>query len=156
MMLFRWSVKTLSINHAFCCVLLSTALLFIVQPTVAQPPITEPHPLSDEAAQLLEHIKTKTAEYDAQFKSGEVEFSITLSQKIPQSTSVFKDFLGWFQNILGQPSEKENIPLYEDKGVWHIIYRFDGEREFYDVKARKKMELNGRPSEIGKRRTINI
>ena len=133
------------INHAFCCVLLSTALLFIVRPTVAQPPITEPHPLSDEAAQLLAHIKTKAAEYNAQFKSGEVEFSITLSQKIPQRTSLFKDFLGWLQNTLTQSPKKEKIPLYEDKGVWHIIYRFDGEREFYDVKVRKKMELNGEP-----------
>ncbi|RKU32936.1 hypothetical protein C6499_02300 [Candidatus Poribacteria bacterium] len=138
MMFFRCTVKTLSVNHAFCRVLLSTALLFIVQPTVAQPPITEPHPLSDEAAQLLERIKTKVTEYNAQFKSGEVEFSITLSQKIPQSTNLFKDFLGWLQ-------KKEKIPLYEDKAVWHIIYRFDREREFYDVKARKKTELNGRP-----------
>lgn len=148
MMLSRCTVKTLSINHAFCRVLLGTALLFIVQPTVAQPPITEPHSLSDEAAQLLEHIKTKAAEYDAQFKSGEIEFSITLSQKIPQGTDVtdiLEDLFGWFRNILKQPPAKEKTSLYEDKAVWHIIYRFDGEREFYDVKARKKMELNGRP-----------
>ena len=145
MMFFRCIVKTLSVNHAFCRVLLSTALLFTVQPTIAQPPITEPHPLSDEAAQLLEHIKTKAAEYNAQFKSGEVEFSITLSQKIPQRTNPFKDFLGWLQNAVTQSPKKEKIPLYEDKGVWHIIYRFDGEREFYDVKVRKKMELNGEP-----------
>ena len=145
MMLFRCTVKTLSINHAFCRVLLSTALLFIVQPTVAQPPITEPHSLSDEAGQLLEHIKTKAAEYDAQFKSGEIEFSITLSQKIPQGTDVLEDLFGWFRNILRQSPAEEKTPLYEDEGVWHIIYRFDGEREFYDVKARKKMELNGRP-----------
>ena len=145
MMSFRCTVKTLSIHHAFCCILLSTALLFIVQPTVAQPPITEPHSLSDEAAQLLKHIKTKAAEYDAQFKSGEVEFSITLSQKIPQGTDVLENLFGWFRNIVRQPREKEKTPLYEDKAVWHIIYRFDREREFYDVKARKKTELNGRP-----------
>ena len=137
--------KTLSINHAFYCALLSAALLFIGQPTVAQPPITEPHPLSDEAAQLLKHIKTKAAEYDAQFKSGEVEFSITLHQKIPQRTDIFEDLFERFQNILMRTSKEEKVPSSEEKGVWYIIYRFDGEREFYDIKARKKMELDGRP-----------
>lgn len=145
MISFRRDRKTLLINHAFCCTLLSAALLFIMQPTVAQQPIIEPPPLSDEAAQLLAHIKAKVAEYDTQFKSGEVEFSITLHQKIPQSTDIFEDLLGWFQNILMRTPKKEKVPSYEEKGVWHIIYRFDGEREFYDVKARKKMELNGRP-----------
>ena len=144
-MCFRRDTKTLVINYVFCCVLLSAVFLFSVQPAVAQCPITEPHPLSDEAAQLLKHIKTKVAEYDTQFKSGEVEFSITLHQKIPQSTDIFEDLLGWFQNILMRTPKEKKVPSYEEKGVWHIIYRFDGEREFYDVKARKKMELDGRP-----------
>ncbi|MDE0400944.1 MAG: hypothetical protein OXL96_24385 [Candidatus Poribacteria bacterium] len=94
MMCFRCIVKILSINHTFCCALLSAALLFIVQSTVAQSPIIEPYPLSDEAAELLAHIKTKVAEYNAQFKSGEIEFSITLSQKIPQRTDVLENLSG--------------------------------------------------------------
>ena len=49
MIFFRCTAKTLSINHAFYCALLSAALFFIGQPTVAQLPITEPHLLSDEA-----------------------------------------------------------------------------------------------------------
>ena len=127
----RIGKKTLSINHAFYCALLSAALLFIGQPTVAQSPKIEQPSLSDEAAQLLEHIKTKVAEYDAQFKSGEVEFSITLRQKIPQRTDLFEELLGWFQNILMRTPKAEKIPSYEEKGSWDIIYRFDGEREFY-------------------------
>ena len=82
MICFRRDTKTLVINHVFCCALLSAVFLFSVQPTVAQPPIIEQHSLSDEATQLLKHIKTKVAEYDAQFKSGEVEFTITLSERI--------------------------------------------------------------------------
>ena len=115
--------------------------LDIGQPIIAQ----SSTPLSDEATQLLEHIKTKVTEYNAQFKSGEIEFSITLHQKIPQRTDIFENLLGWFQNILTRTPKEEKAPSYEENGVWRIIYRFDGEREFYDVKARKKMELNGEP-----------
>ena len=79
-------------------------------------------PLSAESTQLLEDIITGTAAYNAKLKSGEIEFSITLSERIRQ--------------------EKEKIQ-YEDQGYWHITYRFDGDRHFYDVKTRKKMELNG-------------
>ena len=137
-MCVRHIVKTFSINRAFCCALLSIVLIFMVQPTIAQS-------LSDEATQLLEHIKTKVTEYNAQFKSGEIEFSITLSQKIPQKTDALENLFGWFRNILRQPPAEEKMPLYEAKGVWRITYRFDREREFYDVKARKRMELNGKP-----------
>ena len=143
MIFFRCTAKTLSITHAFYCVLLSTALFFIGQPTVAQLPITEPHLLSDEAAQLLEHIKTKAVEYDAQFKSGEVEFTITLSERIHERKTFLERLSAGLRNILMQPPKKEKIPSYEEKGFWYIVYRFDGEREFYDVKTRRKMELNG-------------
>ena len=96
-------------------------------PDVAQQPITEPLELSPKAIQLLEHLKTEIAA-NAKFKSGEVEFSITLSE--PRTFPI--------------PHGTENPP-YEDKGYWHITYRFDEEHQFYDVKARKKMEINGEP-----------
>ena len=117
MMSFRRIVKkTLSINHAFYCALLSAALLFIGQPTVAQPPITEPHPLSDEAAQLLEHIKTKTAEYDAQFKSGEVEFTITLSERIHERKTFLERLSAGLQNFLRRPPKKRKSHRMRRRG----------------------------------------
>ena len=143
MMSCKRIVKKSSINHAFYCALLSAALLFIVQPTLAQRPVIEQHPLSDEAAQLLEHIKTKAAEYDAQFKSGEVEFTITLSERIHERKTFLERLSTRLQNILMRPPKEEKVPSYEEKGFWYIVYRFDGEREFYDVKTRRKMELNG-------------
>ena len=155
-MLFRCTVKTLSIHHAFCRVLLSTALLFIVQPTVAQPPITEPHPLSDEAAQLLKHIKTKAAEYDAQFKSGEIEFSITLSQKIPQGTDVIENLFGWFRNIVRQPPEKEKHPCMKTRAFGVSPTDLMANANFTMLKRVKRRNSTGDLSQIGKRRTINI
>ena len=142
-MCFRGDTKTLVINQAFCCALLSAVFLFSVQPTVAQPPIIEQHSLSDEATQLLKHIKTKVAEYNAQFKSGEVEFTITLSERIHERKTFLERLSAGLRNILMRPPKEEKIPSYEEKGFWYIVYRFDGEREFYDVKARRKMELNG-------------
>ncbi|MDD9972829.1 MAG: hypothetical protein OXU27_02430 [Candidatus Poribacteria bacterium] len=135
----------LRINCAFFFAVLSAALLLILQPTVAQPSITESPLLSAEAAQLLEHIKTRVTEYDTQFKSGEVEFTITLSEPIRERKNFFERLLTGLRNILMRPPKEEKVPLYEEKGFWHIIYLFDGEREFYDIKARKKMELNGKP-----------
>ena len=38
---------------------------------------------------------------------------------------------------------KKNEESHIDKGHWRITYHFDGKYEFYDVKARKKMEFNG-------------
>ena len=66
-------------------------------------------------------------------------------KKFRKERTLFENLLGWFQNTLMRTPKKEKAPSYEEKGVWYIIYRFDGEREFYDVKARKKMELDGRP-----------
>ena len=94
-------------------------------------------PLSAEATQLLEDIKTGTAAYNAKLKSGEVEFSITLNERIRQQKKNF------FERFFAS-EEKEEVE-YEEQGYWYITYRFDGDRHFYDVKIRKKMELNGKP-----------
>ena len=102
-----------------------------------------PSPLSAEATRLLEDIITGTAAYNAKLKSGEVEFSITLSERIRQEKNFLERLLTWGRNLV-MPSEKEEEEIqYEDHGYWHITYRFDGDRHFYDVKMRKKMELNG-------------
>lgn len=82
--------------------------------------------LSAEASQLLEQIKTRTAAYNTKFKNGVIEFSITISEPM---------------NVRQQPDTK--VLSYEDKGRWDITYQFDQDYQFYDVKADKKMELNG-------------
>ena len=94
-------------------------------------------PLSAEATQLLEDIKTGTVAYNAKLKSGEVEFSITLNERIRQEKKNF------FERFFA--SEEEEEVAYEEQGYWYITYRFDGDRHFYDVKMRKKRELNGKP-----------
>ena len=94
-------------------------------------------PLSAEATQLLEDIKTGTAAYNAKLKSGEVEFSITLNERIRQQKKNF------FERFFA--SEEEEEVKYEEQGYWYITYRFDGDRHFYDIKMRKKRELNGKP-----------
>ena len=101
-------------------------------------------PLSAEATQLLQDIITGTAAYNAKFKSGEVEFSITMNQAIQQRKNNLERLLTWGRNILMPPKKKEEVQ-YEEQGYWHITYRFDGEHHFYDVKMRKKRELNGKP-----------
>lgn len=94
-------------------------------------------PLSAEATELLEDIKTGTAAYNAKLKSGEVEFSITLNKRIQQQEKNF------FERLFAA-KEKGEVK-YEEQGYWYITYRFDGDRHFYDVKIRKKSELNGKP-----------
>ncbi|MXV75859.1 hypothetical protein F4Z99_16495 [Candidatus Poribacteria bacterium] len=94
-------------------------------------------PLSAEATQLLEDIKAGTAAYNAKLKSGGVEFSITLNERIRQEKKNF------FERFFA--SEEKEAVEYEEQGYWYITYRFDGDRHFYDVKMRKKMELNGKP-----------
>ena len=101
-------------------------------------------PLSAEATQLLEDIITGTAAYNAKFKSGEVEFSITMNQTIQPRKNNLERLLTWGRNIL-MPSKKKEEVQYEEQGYWHITYRFDGDHHFYDVKMRKKRELNGKP-----------
>ncbi len=93
-------------------------------------------PLSTEATQLLEDIKTGTAAYNTKLKSGEVEFSITLDERIREEKKNF------FERFFG--SEEKEVVKYEEQGYWYITCRFDGDRHFYDVKIRKKMELNGK------------
>ena len=101
-------------------------------------------PLSAEATQLLQDIINGTTAYNAKLKSGELEFSITLSERIRQRKNFLERFLTWGRNLLMPPEEKEKIQ-YEEQGYWHITYRFNGDRHFYDVKMRKKRELNGKP-----------
>lgn len=144
-MRFRRKYKAFCINAPIFFALLSAALLFIKPQaeTVAQSPITEPRPLSADAIQLLEHLKTEVAAYNTQFKSGEIEFSLTLSRKLPQRRDFWALLLKLFR--VPEADTAASVPSYEDRGYWYLVYRFDGEYQFYDVKARKKEELNGRP-----------
>ena len=87
--------------------------------------------LPTEARQLLADIMTGTAAYKAKLKSGVIEFSITLSQATDKSLPA--DAVTYM----------ENGHQYEETGYWHITYKFDGDRRFYDVKARHKMEFHG-------------
>ncbi|MDE0683812.1 MAG: hypothetical protein OXI63_12920 [Candidatus Poribacteria bacterium] len=80
---------------------------------------------SAEITQLLEQIKTGIVNANAKLKTGIIEFSITLSQ--------------------ATRAEGEDQYQHEETGRWHILYRFDGEHHFYDVKVHNKMELNGKP-----------
>lgn len=89
--------------------------------------------LSPEDRALLEQIKTGTAS-TTHIESGVIEFTITVSQATreprPSDTDapyVYKDY--WL----------------EETGYWHIIYRFQGAFQFYDIKTRKKTEFTGHP-----------
>ena len=107
-----------------CCLCL---LLLLGTAAVAQTPKTaENVELSAEAKQLLEEIKAGVKKNNAKRKRGVIDFTLTLSapQRIPP------------------PKQKNTL---EEKGRWDITYQFDAEHRFYDVKARYKMELNGRP-----------
>lgn len=121
--------------HIGLCVAVSLVLFSIVSrsPYSQQPP-SKPNgkttalspSLSVEAARLLEQIKSGTAAYTEKLNNGVIEFSITISERArePQHHHV-------------QP------PRYEDTGRWDITYQFDTDYQFYDVQARKKMEMNG-------------
>ena len=87
--------------------------------------------LTPAATELLAHLKTETAAYKAKLKSGVIEFSITLSQAIEEPLPA------------AAVTYVEDGHLYEETGYWHITYRFDGTRQFYDIKARHKMEFHG-------------
>ena len=102
-------------------------------------------PLSAEATQLLEDITAGTAAHNAKLKSGEIEFSITLSERIRQRKKFLERLFGWGRNLLMLSEKEKEEVQYEEQGYWHITYRFEGDRRFYDVKARKKTELNGAP-----------
>ena len=102
-------------------------------------------PLSAESTQLLEDIISGTTAYNAKFKSGEVEFSITMNQAVRRRKNDLERFLTWGRNLLRRPEKEKEEIQYEEQGYWYITYRFDGDRHFYDVKMRKKRELNGKP-----------
>ena len=101
--------------------------------------------LSAESTQLLEDIISGTTAYNAKFESGEIEFSITLSERIRKRKNFLERFLTWGRNLLRRTEKEKEEIQYEDKGYWYITYRFDGDRHFYDVKMRKKTELNRIP-----------
>ena len=102
-------------------------------------------PLSVESIQLLEDIISETTAYNAKFKSGEVEFSITINQAVQRRKNDLERFLTSGRNLLRRPKKEKEEIQYEEQGYWYITYRFDGDRHFYDVKMRKKRELNGKP-----------
>ena len=91
--------------------------------------------LPTEARQLLAHIMTGTESYKTKLKTGVIEFSITLSQATDKPLPV--DAVTYM----------ENGHQYEETGYWHITYKFDGERRFYDVKARHKTTFHGQSLE---------
>ncbi len=108
-------------------VILSTATLCLApQEITGEPPLTDLPMLSNEATELLEHLKTEVAAYESPFKSGEVEFTITV------------------HTVTRYPVPFGTKPKYEEQGHWQITYQFDEEHQFYDVKARKKIELGSR------------
>ena len=84
--------------------------------------------LSHKSTQLLEHIRSETATYESALKSGEIEFTVTISS----ATQI--------------PIPPGTEPNYEEQEHWQITYQFDGDYQFYDVKTRKKMELDRRTS----------
>ncbi len=97
-------------------------------PAVPQTPKTpENVELSAEATQLLEAVKVGIQIYKAKLKSGVIDFTLILSgpRRIPTAA--------------------RRKDTYEEKGRWEITYQFDAEHQFYDVKARYKMELYGPP-----------
>lgn len=91
--------------------------------------------LPTEARQLLADIMTGTETYEARLKSGVLEFSITLSQATDEPLPT------------DAVTYTENGHQYEETGYWYITYKFDGERRFYDVKARHKMTFHGQSLE---------
>ena len=91
--------------------------------------------LPTEARQLLADIMTGTETYKAKLKSGVIEFSITLSQATNKPLPA--DAVTYM----------ENGHHYEETGYWHITHKFDGDRRFYDVKARHKMTFHGQSLE---------
>ena len=122
---------SLSLLQLFCTVQTVSS-----QQLITEPPQTSPMPstaLSVEATRLLEHIKTGTAAYNTKLKGGEIQFSLTLRQATHKPPPAGTDV-----------SYVKKVYWHEETGYWHITYRFDRERQFYDVKARKKMELNGK------------
>lgn len=103
-------------------------------------------PLSPQETRLLEQLKTEVTAYNTKIKSGEIEFSVTVSQIAPQETKpLFVELLEGVRDNLIPEKEKDGdvLPTYKETGHWYITYRFNGETEFFDVKARAKRDMNG-------------
>ncbi len=103
-------------------------------------------PLSPQETRLLEQLKTEVTAYNTKIKSGEIEFSVTVSQIAPQETKpLFVELLEGVRDNFIPEKEKDGdvLPTYKETGHWYITYRFNGETEFFDVKARAKRDMNG-------------
>ena len=103
-------------------------------------------PLSLQATHLLEELKTEVTAYNTKVKSGEIEFSVMVSRIAPQETKpLFVELFEGIRDNLISKKEKDGdvLPTYEETGHWNITYRFNGETEFFDVKARAKRDMNG-------------
>ncbi len=83
--------------------------------------------LSEESAKLLKQIRKGVVDYNKKLKSGKVEFTLTLRQRLKVQ------------------EQKDKKVEFENVGTWNIVYNFEGTRHFYDVRIRKKMEFNGEP-----------
>lgn len=81
------------------------------------------------AIALLEQVEIGLTDAKSDIRTGIIEFSITLSQSPIEAPSPVADVTG--------------LAVHEETGYWQIRYLFEGERHFYDVKKRNKMELNG-------------
>ena len=102
-------------------------------------------PLSSEATRLLAQLKKEARTYTSQLTDGEINFSVTLSKKSPTEAPHF--FVALWHSALDTlmpPKETkiEKPPKYDVLGEWNITYRFEGDTEFFDVKAEKKREMN--------------
>ncbi len=101
-------------------------------------------PLSSEARHRLEHLKKEARRDAAQRTHGEIEFSVTLSLKVPPEHPHFFVALWHLARDTLIPRKKTEIghPKYEGVGEWYITYRFEGDTEFFDVKAHKKRQMD--------------
>ena len=103
-------------------------------------------PLSSQETHLLEQLKTEVTAYNTKVKSCEIEFSVTVSRIAPQETKhLFVELFKKGRDTLIRKKEKDAdvLPIYEETGHWDITYRFNGETEFFDVKARAKRNMDG-------------
>ena len=123
---------------------------FVKTPLLSETPrfikTEEIPPLSLQETHLLEELKTEVTTYNTKVKSGEIEFSVTVSQIAPQETKpLFVELFEGVRDNLISKKEKDGdvLPTYEETGRWDITYRFNGETEFFDIKARAKRDMNG-------------
>ena len=100
--------------------------------------------LSTQETRLLEQLKAEIAAYHTKIKSGEIEFSVTVSRIPPPETkNLFVELFEGVRDSFREEKDANALPTYEETGHWHIIYRFNGETEFFDVRAHLKRDING-------------